>query len=177
MKPIAVSKPLQALLCAAVALSVVALLKSEPLALRDDVVKEPGAPARAVRVSVDGMSEGSPPWERPERDAWKPDDASPGTATSATAVGTTVKTAVPRVDATLPDAATPLPAAPDPGLVYLGRIEQDRRHYVFVGRGAVPQVVEIGSAVDAQWKVERATATQVELRHLPFSDLRSIAIR
>jgi hypothetical protein len=71
----------------------------------------------------------------------------------------------------------PAPMAPEPAMSYLGRLEQDGRSYVFLGTGADPRVVEIGSTIDGLWKVEKVTATQVELRYLPLNQIRFIAVQ
>jgi len=62
---------------------------------------------------------------------------------------------------------------------YLGRLEQDGHSFVFLGTGtgADPQVVEIGGSIDGLWKVEKVTATQVELRYLPLNQIRFIAVQ
>jgi hypothetical protein len=38
-------------------------------------------------------------------------------------------------------------------------------------------VVEVGEAVDAQWKVEKADPTQLVLRYLPLNELRIVALQ
>jgi hypothetical protein len=173
MKYIVISRPLQAFLGAVVALTLVALMKTEPLDPRDGTIAGPRSTTRLDTTHGDPAPEVLPAWERPAREMSEPDPVSP----AAPVVAPMADSAARRTIATSPEAPPSVPSAPDHGLVYLGRIEQDRRLYVFLGRGSVPQVIEVGSAVDAQWKVERATATQVDLRHLPSNDLRSIAIR
>ena len=71
----------------------------------------------------------------------------------------------------------PKPVAPDPPFTYLGRIDQDGRSHVFLGLGADPRVVEVGEAVDAQWKVEKADPSQLVLRYLPLNEIRTVALQ
>ncbi|MDR6538467.1 hypothetical protein [Variovorax soli] len=71
----------------------------------------------------------------------------------------------------------PQPVAPDPPFTYLGRIDQDGRTQVFLGLGADPYVVKVGDPVDAQWKVEKADAAQLELRYLPLNETRIVPLQ
>ncbi|MBT2336227.1 hypothetical protein J7E49_20215 [Variovorax paradoxus] len=161
------SKPLQAALLTTAVLTAIALLKPEaadaPLAGSSNEMPAMSRPASDTRRP-------EAPWVRMAGEEWRPSDADLQKAADAIAA-----TALP-VAPPPPPVEPPKPTAPDPSLVYLGRIDQDGRHYVFLGRGADPQVVEIGGLVDPQWKVEKATATQVQLRYLPLNEIRSIPV-
>ncbi|MDP9877271.1 hypothetical protein J2W25_000867 [Variovorax boronicumulans] len=167
MKPPSLSKPLQAGLLMTVMLTAIALLKPEAL----DASVTDGSPVRAASNQKTGTDlRPQAPWIRLAGEEWKPSDAELQKAADAlVAAAAPVVTPPPVVE-------PPKPTAPDPALAYLGRIDQDGRHYVFLGRGADPQVVEIGGLVDPQWKVEKATATQVQLRYLPLNEVRSIPV-
>ncbi len=160
------SKPLQAVCWAVVVLTAIALLKPDGIDPQSFAV--PRMPLS--RLSAPSSSLADAPWLRHAAELAKPVESS-GQAISLDAASVMVPEARP------PEAAAPVPIAPDPGLSYLGRMEHEGRSYVFLGRGAVPLVVEIGHPVDAQWQLEKATAVQVELRYLPLNQSRSIAIQ
>jgi len=166
MKALSLSKPLQAALLLTAALTAIALLKP-------DALDTPAATPSQVHASQDRTST-SPgpgaPWVRPAGEEWRPSDAEQRRAAEAAAAA-----AAPAVPPA-PPMPPPKPTAPDPALTYLGRIDQDGRSYVFLGKGADPQVVEIGSLVDPQWRVEKASATQIELRYLPLNEIRMIPV-
>lgn len=166
MKSLALSKPVQAALWMTAALVALALLKPDAVEVAEQ------APRRALQAARTdtGFASGAP-WIRSSSAAWEP----------AVAAAAPVPAAPPAaLPIALPIALAPTPpkaVAPDPGLSYLGRIEQDGRSYVFLGSGPIPKVVEIGGLVDPQWRVEKATASQVELRYLPLNETRFIAAR
>jgi len=160
------SKPLQAALLMTTTLTAIALLKPEAL---DVSAADRGAVRVAPSQSADA-NRPQAPWVRLAGEEWKPSDAEQQKAADALAAAAAPVAPAP------PPVAQPKPTAPDPALTYLGRIEQDGRSYVFLGRGADPQVVEIGGLVDPQWKVEKATATQVQLRYLPLNEVRSLPV-
>ena len=166
MRATSLSKPLQAASWAVLVLTAIALLKPDRTDPQNFAVP---------RMQLSTSSSPSPsfvetPWLRPAAELVKPIESS-GQAISPGAASAMVPEARP------PAAAVPVPIAPDPGLSYLGRMEQEGRSYVFLGRGAVPQVVEVGHSIDPQWQVEKATSVQVDLRYLPLNELRSIAIQ
>lgn len=166
MKALSLSKPLQAALLLTAAMTAIALLKP-------DALDTPAAPLSQVHASQDrtSTSPGSAaPWIRTAGEEWQPSEAEQRRAAEAAAAA-----AAPVVPPA-PPMPPPKPTAPDPALTYLGRIDQDGRSYVFLGKGADPQVVEIGSLVDPQWKVEKASATQIELRFLPLNEIRMIPV-
>lgn len=160
------SKPLQAACWAVLVLTAIALLKPDGIDPQRFVVPR----MRLSSVPAPSSSLADAPWLRHAAELVKPVESS-GRAISLDAASAMVPEARP------PEAAAPVPIAPDPGLSYLGRIEQEGRSYVFLGRGAVPVVVEVGHHIDAQWQVEKATAVQVDLRYLPLNQFRSIAIQ
>jgi len=167
VKPPSLSKPLQASLLMTVVLTAIALLKPEAL----DASVTDGGPERTVsNQKTDTDRRPQAPWIRLAGEEWKPSDAELQKAADALVAAAAPVVAPP------PVVEPPKPTAPDPALIYLGRIDQDGRHYVFLGRGADPQVVEIGGLVDPQWKVEKATANQVQLRYLPLNEVRSIPV-
>ncbi|GAA4347978.1 hypothetical protein GCM10023165_33320 [Variovorax defluvii] len=160
------SKPLQAALWLTAVLTVVVLMKPEaPGVLAADAPalqkEEARAPAE-VAVTVDT------PWVRAPEDAWTPPEAEQPAAVAPPAP----PPAPPPPTAIAPP---PEPVAPDPAMRYLGRLDQDGRRFVFLGVGDDAQVVEVGAAIDGVWKVEKVTATQVELRYLPLNQIRAIA--
>lgn len=161
------SKSLQVALCAVVTLAAIALLKPDALDLREQPT--PRAPRTA--------SGSRTPWLRSSAGTWKPvapaEPVAEPTPAPTAADTTHVLPARPAVRSEAP----PQPTAPDPDMRYLGRIEQDGRSAVFLGRGAIPQVVEIGQLVDPRWKVEAANATHVEMRYLPTNETRFIAVQ
>jgi len=166
MKALSLSKPLQAALLLTAALTAIALLKP-------DALDTPAAPSSQVQASQDRTSTppgSGAPWMRLAGEEWRPSDAEQRRAAEAAAAA-----AAPVVPLA-PPMPPPKPTAPDPALTYLGRIDQDGRSYVFLGKGADPQVVEIGSLVDPQWRVEKASATQIELRYLPLNEIRMIPV-
>ncbi|MDQ0612266.1 hypothetical protein QFZ83_006437 [Variovorax sp. W1I1] len=166
MKSPSLSKPLQAALLMTATLTAIALLKPEAL---DASVADVGPERDAPTQTADARRPPAP-WVRLAGEEWKPSDAELRRAVDAAAA------AAPPVAPPAPVVEAPKPVAPDPSLVYLGRIEQDGRRYVFLGRGADPQVVEIGGLADPQWRVEKATATEVQLRYLPLNEIRSIPV-
>jgi hypothetical protein len=164
MKHASLGKGLQAGLLATAVLTALALLKPEalgpwPSATQGVARSQPGAGARARAAE---------PWLRtaaavpePPQPPQPPPPAAPPPPAPPPAVA-------------LPP---PKPMAPDPPFTYLGRIDQDGRSHVFLGLGADPRVVEVGEAVDAQWKVEKADPTQLVLRYLPLNELRIVALQ
>ncbi len=165
MKALTLSKPLQAALVTTAVWTAIALSKPDaidaPVPVASDALVAP-RPSRDPRhVGTPWVRSVGAPWNAPEVDLQKSADA---------------EAPAPPVVLPAPVIDTPKPVAPDPALIYLGRLEQDGRHYVFLGRGADPQVVEIGGLVDAQWKVEKMTATEVRLRYLPLNEVRSIPV-
>lgn len=162
------SKPLQVVLFTTVSLTAVALLKPASVEAPDDIF-DSLPPARAAELSGATPASGAP-WIRLPGEEWKPAMTDAEKAAQA-------QLAAPPPPPPPAPISLPKPSAPDPGLAYLGRIEQDGHHYVFLGRGAQPLVVEVGGQVDAQWKVEKASATQIELRYLPLGEVRLIAVQ
>lgn len=168
MKTPVFSKPLQAALWLTAVLTALALLKPD-----GSGVPAAGAPAAQEHASPAGGSAAAAaeaPWVRVPEEAWTPPEARQQAALAPLAP---VPAPVPPPVSMQP----PEPTAPDPAMSYLGRLEQDGRSYVFLGTGADPQVVEVGSAIDGLWKVEKVTATQVELRYLPLNQIRFIAVQ
>lgn len=166
MKALSLSKPLQAALLLTAALTAIALLKPEAM-------DTPFTTPSQVHTSQDRTTlsqDLGAPWIRPAGEEWRPSDAEQRRAAEAAAA------AAAPVVALAPPMPEPKPTAPDPALTYLGRIDQDGRSYVFLGKGPDPQVVEIGSLVDPQWRVEKASATQIELRYLPLNEIRMIPV-
>lgn len=166
------SKPLQLALLATAVLTAVALLKPDTV----DVLADDASDALAARSPQNMTGEqtnpttSDAPWIRAPGEEWKPSDAEQRRAAEIAAAATAP------VAPPAPSLPPPMPVAPDPALVYLGRMDQDGRSYVFLGRGKDPQVVEIGGQVDPQWKVEKATAGEVELRYLPLNEIRAIPV-
>lgn len=165
MKTLSLPKPLQGALLTTVVLTAIALLEPEAVDMPTPQASSLGATSsQAPDTRHTGM-----PWVRTTAEPWRPTDTE------------LLKTAE-AVAPVLPDAPAPpvveapRPVAPDPSMVYLGHLEQDGRRYVFLGRGADPQVVEIGGLVDSQWQVEEATATEIRLRYLPLNEVRAIPI-
>lgn len=167
MKELSLSKPLQVALLATAVLTAIALLKPDAV----DVPMASFAIPSVASTEGSRTSHAQAPWIRLAGEEWKPSDAELQKATDAAAAAAAPPEAAPE-----PVVEIPKPVAPDPSLTYLGRIEQDGRRYVFLGRGADPQVIEIGGLVDPQWKVEKATATEVQLRYLPLNETRSIPV-
>lgn len=169
MKGPSFSKPLQVALLLTATLTVIALLKPEgvdapllpALEARSRIPQSPGAETLGREA----------PWVRLEGEEWKPANV------ELRKVDETVATDLAPAAPPPPVIAPSKPVAPDPLLTYLGRMDQDGRSYVFLGRGAEPQVVEIGGLLDPQWKVEKASATGVELRFLPLNETRFIAVQ
>jgi hypothetical protein len=159
-------KSLQAALLASAVSTGIALLKPETI---ETPVNDTGNPSIESNQTA-STRHVEAPWIRMAGEEWKPSDIELQRAADAIAA------AAPPVVQPEPVVAPPRPVAPNPSLIYLGRIEQGGRRYVFLGRGSDPQVVEIGGLVDAQWKVEKATATEVQLRYLPLNEVRSIPI-
>ena len=164
MKHASLGKGLQAGLLATAVLTLLALLKPEamapwPLAAEDTARAKLGAEARA-RAAEPWLRTAAALPEAPEPPQPPPPPASPPPA--------------PRPEIVPP---APKPVAPDPPFTYLGRIDQDGRSHVFLGLGADPRVVEVGEAVDAQWKVEKADPTQLVLRYLPLNEIRILALQ
>jgi hypothetical protein len=163
----AFSKPLQAALWLTAVLTLLALLKPDGAG-----APAAEAPARREHASPAGGDATAPaaPWIRVPEEAWMPPEARQQAALAPPApVPDPVPPPVPM--------QPPAPTAPEPAMSYLGRLEQDGRSYVFLGTGADPRVVEIGSTIDGLWKVEKVTATQVELRYLPLNQIRFIAVQ
>ncbi|KWT74863.1 MULTISPECIES: hypothetical protein [unclassified Variovorax] len=165
MRQASLGKGLQTGLLATAVLTVLALLKPEavvepwPVAGDDMARSKPGAETRARTAE---------PWLRTA--AALPQAPEPPQPTPAPA----------RPPPAPPPAIVPpppKPVAPDPPFTYLGRIDQDGRSHVFLGLGADPHVVEVGEAVDAQWKVEKADPTQLVLRYLPLNEIRIVALQ
>lgn len=166
------SKPVQLLLLCTASMTGIALLK--PPSMDRDVAEMSGVPVqlarRTQRPDVATVSEA--PWVRSADPGW----------TLPTPPQSPIAQPAPPPEAIAPPVviAPPPPAppiAPDPGLTYLGRMENKGKRYVFLARDAEPLVVEIGGRVDAQWKVEGATSTQVLLRHIPLNQKRQIDLR
>lgn len=163
MRQASLGKGLQAGLLATAVLTVLALLKPEVvapwrLAAEDMARSKPGAETHARAAQ---------PWLR-----------------TAVALPQAPEPPPPPPPAPPPPAPPPAivrpppkPVAPDPPFTYLGRIDQDGRSHVFLSLGADPHVVEVGQAVDAQWKVEKADPTQLVLRYLPLNELRIVALQ
>ena len=166
MKGLGLSKSLQALLLATTSLTAVALLK--PDAVEVPVIN--AVPPRSADGPSESSSDTGAPWVRLEGEEWKPNAPEQD---KVAAVPAPAPSRLPPPAPVIP----PKPTAPDPALTYLGHMDQDGRSYVFVGRGARPLVVEVGGQVDAQWKVERASASEVELRYLPLDEVRLIAVQ
>lgn len=175
---IKISKQMQLGLCITLVLSALVLLKPEYLPVPAEATRHlisrstqppvlaPSADMRHRTVALTAHT--SAPWIRPPREAWQaPAESAP--------------IAVPQLIASPPApslVAEPLNAlAPDPGLSYLGRMVEDGRTYVFLGRAGNPLIVEAGTVLDDQWKIERITANQVELRYLPLNESRVIAVQ
>lgn len=166
MKAPPLSKPLQVALLSTMVLTAIALLKPGEVDSPADDMPQARAPQDAELASRSPQA----PWVRMAGQEWKPSDTEQRRAADAAAA------AAPPVVPPAPPPPLPKPTAPDPELIYLGRIDQDGHSYVFLGRGKDPQVVEIGGQVDSQWKVEKATATEIELRYLPLNEIRSIPV-
>ncbi len=168
MKAQSLPKPLQAALVTTAVLTAIALLKPDavdaPLTIASDALTAP-----SLRHDTRSARHVGTPWIRSAGEPWKAPDVDPQKSADAEPPPSLVPLPAPVID-------TPKPTAPDPTLIYLGQLEQDGRRYVFLGRGADPQVVEIGGLVDAQWKVEQVTATAVRLRYLPLNEVRSIPV-
>lgn len=160
------SKPLQAASSVVLVLTAIALLKPDRIDPQNFAVPR----MQLSTLSPPPSSLADAPWLRRAAELVKPIESSDQDISSG-AASAIVPEAVP------PSSAAPVPTAPDPGLSYLGRMEQEGRSYVFLGRGAVPLVVEVGHSIDPQWLVEKATSVQVDLRYLPLNEIRSIAIQ
>jgi hypothetical protein len=168
MMTLVLSKPVQAALWLTAVLTALALLKPD-----GSGVVAAGAPAPQEHASPagdDANPAAEAPWVRVPEEAWTPPEAR---QQAALAPPEPASPPVPPPVSMPP----PEPTAPDPAMRYLGRLEQDGRSYVFLGTGADPQVVEVGNAIDGLWKVEKVTATQVELRYLPLNQIRFIAVQ
>lgn len=169
MKSPPFSKPLQAALLLTATLTVIALLKPE--AIDAPTLPAPEAGSRTPESPGAETLGREAPWVRLAGEGWKPADVELRKVDEAAAAVLAPAAPPPSV------IAPSKPIAPDPLLTYLGRMDQDGRSYVFLGRGAEPQVVEIGGLLDPQWKVEKASATGVELRFLPLNETRFIAVQ
>jgi hypothetical protein len=168
------SKPVQAVLFGTLTLTAIALLKPETVT---DTAQWTPRRVDVPRVSsVDGTvraeSKNAAPWVRIPGPAWQPMTLPAQAETSVAAA----QPAVPEPVQVLPS-PPPEPSIPDPGLAYLGRMERDGRHYVFLGRAGAALVVPVGDNVDDQWKVERITANQIELRYLPLNGMHAISLQ
>lgn len=172
MSGLALSRPLQLALLAATTLTAVALLKPDPLAAppADPAQLAPAQQRRPEAASGTSRSD-APPWIRVVGEAWAPPVSEQAQAAAAAMAAQPEPPPPPIAE------PPPQPVVPDPGLTYLGRINQDGRSHVFLGKGTDPQVVEIGGLVDSHWRVEKATATQIELRHLPLNEIRFVAVQ
>ncbi len=157
-------KGLQAGLLATAVLTLLALLKPEamapwPMTAEDMARSKPGAETHARAAE---------PWLRTAAALPEAPEPPPPPPPPAPAPPAPPPAIVP---------PPPKPVAPDPPFTYLGRIDQDGRSHVFLGLGADPRVVEVGEAVDAQWKVEKADPTQLVLRYLPLNEIRIVALQ
>lgn len=160
-----ISKPLLAGLLATSVLTVIALLKPEPLPQQEEAMLSERRPAPAHDPSG---QESSTPWVRHLLPLPKEAVSLQGFAD---APARPVLPPVPVVPV-----APPKPVAPTPSFSYLGRMVRDEHVYVFLARGDDVDVVEQGEKVDHDWRVERIAADSVELRYLPLNETRRLAM-
>jgi len=169
MKMPVFSRPVQAALWLTAVLTALALLKPEPSGVPAAAAPAPPEHVSPARGRAAATAEA--PWVRAPEEAWTPPEAERQAALAAPAPAPSP------VPPPAPIVQAPEPTAPEPAMSYLGRLEQDGRSHVFLGVGADLRIVEIGGSIDGLWKVEKVTATQVELRYLPLDQIRFIAVQ
>lgn len=69
----------------------------------------------------------------------------------------------------------PPPVAPPPPFTYLGRIIDDGKLVVLLGREGGGEAVRLGDIVDGAWQVRDADEGRVELVYLPLNEARQLA--
>lgn len=69
----------------------------------------------------------------------------------------------------------PPPVAPPPPFTYLGRIIDDGKMVVLLGREGGGEAVRLGDIVDGAWQVRDADEGRVELVYLPLNEARQLA--
>lgn len=164
-----IAKPLLAGLLATTVLTVIAVLKPEPLATgADDLLAE-----RASALPRHGggpLSESAEaPWQR---------RLLPPPAAAVLGQGFSPVAARPVVVAPVPAAPVlpAVPTVPQPDFSYLGRMVREGQTVVFLARGEDVEVVELGGMVGHDWRVDRIAADSVELRYLPLNETRRLAV-
>lgn len=73
-------------------------------------------------------------------------------------------------------AQPPPPRAPAASFVYLGRLSQGDRDFVFLLDGEDAIAVTAGSAINAQWTLEKASETELLLRHVSLNQTTTLRI-
>ena len=146
-------------------LSVVVLMKPDPVATESttDIAED----LRASTSMTEGQAGLVRPWVREARDVphiKKEVVATKPVAPLLAALPATVPLEVAR------------PVAPNPAFSYLGKMKRDGKVYVFLGNGEEVTVAAVGDALDDNWRIEGADGAEIELRYLPLNELKKLAM-
>lgn len=174
MNPLSLSKPLYALLLVSAGLSLVTvLIPDQPRAIRF----APDQPVKPVTTIAPVLADTPLPlhWRR-ELEPVSPRALEPPGYVADTIQVVNDPPASGRMAEPPPPPEVPPPAlAPPPPFTYLGRIIDNGKTVVLLGREEGGEAVSLGSIVDGTWQVRDANETRVELVYLPLNEARQLA--
>jgi hypothetical protein len=167
-----VSTPVQLILAATVAGSIVLLLRPEPEELSLPVFQPKSTATAGPLAASDSERRESRSWNRPQ--------VSEPTASKVAAVNKSGIPPLPPAGATADASPTPplppLPAALNsPDVIYLGRMIQDGKEQVFFSSNGEAVVLGMGDVLNNNWRIQSISPTSIELHHVRTDETRLIA--